>query len=61
MKDLPIVKLTTRTGHTWTTNVSATTTEAEAKRYFLGQAFDISHDPDIEKMDTVTEFKFIAP
>ncbi|MCY7273041.1 MAG: hypothetical protein LH702_04665 [Phormidesmis sp. CAN_BIN44] len=61
MTNHPFVKLTTSTGHTWTTNVSATTTEAQAKEYFLGQEFDISDNPDIETMDTVTEFEFIAP
>jgi hypothetical protein len=51
MADLPIVKLTTSTGHTWQTNVSAQTTEAEAMEYFLGQ----------EKIETVVKVEFIAP
>jgi hypothetical protein len=61
MADLPIVKLTTSTGHTWQTNVSAQTTEAEAMEYFLGQQFDVSSDPDTEKIETVVKVEFIAP
>ena len=60
MTNHPFVKLTTSTGYTWETNVSATTTEAQAKEYFLGQEFDISRNPEAEMMDTVTEFEFIA-
>jgi hypothetical protein len=56
--NMPIVKVTTASGHSWTTNVAAQVTEAEAKRYFMGARVDISSDPYTEKMDVVVKVEF---
>ncbi len=57
-KALPTVKLTTETGHSWTTSVSSITTEQTAKAYFLNQEFDVSPDPETEDMQTVVQVEF---
>lgn len=41
--------ITTTSGHTWATDINGT--DHEICRYFLGQAFDISPDPEKERMD----------
>ena len=52
------VRLTTTSGLTWTTSVSAETTEATANDYFRGQWFDVSPDSEVEKMEKVVKVEF---
>ena len=51
------VRLTTTSGHTWTTSVSNETTEATANDYFLNQWFDVGLYP-VEKMEMVVKVEF---
>ena len=51
------VRLTTTSGHTWTTSVSNETTEATANDYFLNQRFDIGLYP-VEKMEMVVKVEY---
>ena len=53
-RDLPAFKVTTDTGHSWTTSMAKGITLAQAKKYFLGQSFDVGVFPE-EKMEKVVK------
>lgn len=50
MSDLTAYKITTESGYSWSTDMSATTTLEKAQDYFLGQMFNIGSYPE-EIMD----------
>ena len=60
---LNAVTVWTDSGETWTTNVSADTTEEQAVAYFLGQAFNIGQpgSPDADYMVCVNAVQFHGP
>lgn len=51
---LKTAKLTTATGYTWSTSVSATASYESIIQYFLGQTFDVGTYP-IEKLEKVVK------
>ncbi len=51
--DLAAYKITASNGKTWITSVSATTTEAEARAYFLGKTFT-DENPETGEETTYT-------
>ena len=55
---LQVVRLTTTSGHSWITNIAAAMTEGDAIEYFMGNRFDISSDPDVERLEKVVKVEY---
>jgi hypothetical protein len=53
---LKSAKLTTTTGYTWKTSISATASYESTIEYFLGKYFDVGIYP-IEKLEKVVKFE----
>ena len=58
-RDLPAFKITTASGHSWTTSMAKGITLAKAKKYFLGQSVDVGSGAK-EKMEKVTKVVQVA-
>lgn len=61
---LQVAEMTTETGYTWRTNVSAQTTAESLREYFVGHrvnvgAYDDLAEDEGEKIELVTDAKLI--
>jgi hypothetical protein len=57
--NLPVFKMTTTSGHSWTTPMAMSVTLAKAKKYFMNKKFNVASYPK-EKMEKVVKVELLG-